>query len=83
MATHTHANRLRHLCNLFYLKKKGINSTISEGWWERFKHHQPNLTLQMPAPLSYPKAMAMDQEALHNYSDLLEGGHFKGKWNFQ
>jgi len=34
------------------VKAKGIETTISDGWWERFKRH-PNLTLRIAAPLSF------------------------------
>ena len=40
--------------------EKGIETTVSDGWWERFKHHHPNLTLRVAAPLSYARAKAAD-----------------------
>jgi len=54
------------------VKEKGIETTISDGWWERFKQRHPNLTLRIAAPLSFARAMASDRDSLNNYFDLLE-----------
>ncbi len=51
---------------------KGIITTISDGWWERFKQRHPMITLRVAAPLSYARAMASDRDSLNNYFDLLE-----------
>lgn len=54
------------------INKKGIETTLSEGWWERFKSSHPSITLRVAAPLSYTRAMASDKESLDRYFDLLE-----------
>ena len=54
------------------MNEKGITTTISEGWWERFKGRHPSITLRVAAPLSYARAIASDVEALDRYFDLLE-----------
>ena len=53
-------------------KGKGIETTISDGWWERFKQRHSNITLRIAAPLSFARAMASDRDSLNNYFDLLE-----------
>ena len=42
-------------------KGKGIETTISDGWWERFKQRHSNITLRIAAPLSFARAMASDR----------------------
>ena len=41
------------------LDDKGIQTTISNGWWERFRQRHPNLTLRSAVSLSYARAMAV------------------------
>ena len=51
---------------------RGVKTTISDGWWERFRQRNPKITLRVAAPLSYARAMASDRDSLNNYYDLLE-----------
>ena len=51
---------------------KGIQTVLSDGWWERFKKRHPSITLREAASLSYARAMASDRECLESYFDLLE-----------
>ena len=51
---------------------KGITTTITNGWWERFLKRHPQLTLRVAVPLSYARAMASDPEVIDRYFDLLE-----------
>ena len=51
---------------------KGIQTVLSDGWWERFKKRHPSITLREAASLSYARVMASDQECLESYFDLLE-----------
>ena len=51
---------------------KGIDTTITNGWWERFRQRHPKLTLKAAVPLSYARAMATDQDVLSRYFDMLE-----------
>lgn len=46
--------------------------TVTHGWWERFVQRHPNLSLRTPAPLSFVRAMATDNECLNQYFDLLQ-----------
>ena len=39
---------------------KGIHTTITNGWWERFCHRHPQVTLRTAVPLSIARAMASD-----------------------
>ena len=50
---------------------KGIDSTVTSGWWERFSKRQ-GLTLKTAVPLSYVRAMATDEDTLNRYYDMLE-----------
>ena len=54
------------------LTKKKISTTLSAGWWDRFRQHHPRLCLRVAAPLSYARAMATDRESLNWYFDVLE-----------
>ena len=35
------------------LESKGIQASISDGWWERFRKRHPQITLRIAAPLSF------------------------------
>ena len=50
---------------------KGIQTVISDGWWERFKKHHPSI-MREAVSLSYARAMASDLECLNSYFNLLE-----------
>ena len=54
------------------LDDKGIQTTITNGWWERFRQRHPNLTLRSAVSLSYARAMASDNDVLLRYYDILE-----------
>jgi len=54
------------------LESKGIQTSISDGWWERFKKRHPEITLRVAAPLSFARAIASDRDSLNCYYDLLE-----------
>ncbi len=54
------------------LNSKGVLKTVSNGWWERFCHRHPNLSLRTAAPLSLVRAQAPDPEMISRYFDLLE-----------
>lgn len=51
---------------------KGITTTVTNGWWERFLKRHPQLTLRVAVPLSYARAMASDPEVIDRYFDMLE-----------
>ena len=54
------------------LSSKGITSTVSNGWWERFCQRNPGITLRSAVPLSIARAAATDPEMLSRYYDTLE-----------
>ncbi len=54
------------------LDSKGIEQTVSNGWWESFCRRQPTLTLCTATPLSIAQAKASDPEMLSRYFDPLE-----------
>jgi hypothetical protein len=54
------------------LISKGINSSVSNGWWERFCKRNPSVTLRAAVPLSLARALATDPEMLLRYYDTLE-----------
>ena len=54
------------------LASKGIASTVSNGWWERFCARHPGITLRSAVPLSLARAAATDPEMLTRYYDTLE-----------
>ena len=51
---------------------KGIQKTVSNGWWESFCRRHPNLSLRNAAPLSLVRAKASDPDVVCRYFDLLE-----------
>ena len=54
------------------IDKKGIISTVTNGWWERFRGRHSNLTLRSAVPLSLARAMATDPAVVDRYFDILE-----------
>ena len=54
------------------LDSRGIPKSVTNGWWESFRHRHPNLTLRSTVPLSVARAKASDPEMLSRYFDLLE-----------
>ena len=51
---------------------KGIHSTVTAGWWQRFIKRNANITLRAPSPLSNARAYATDPDIMNRYFDLLE-----------
>ena len=54
------------------IDSKGIKSTVSNGWWERFRGRHPNLTLRSAVPLALARAVATDSAVIDKYFDTLE-----------
>ena len=52
-----------------FVDGKGIDTIVTNGWWERFCQQHPEVTLRTPVPLS---AIASGCESVNNYFDLLE-----------
>ena len=51
---------------------KGIDTTVTNGWWERFSQRHPSMTLRVAVPFSIARAMATDVDVLNKYFDMLE-----------
>ncbi len=54
------------------LNGKGLERSVTDGWWARFSERHPSLSLRTAMPLSLARAMATDNEVLGRYYDLLE-----------
>ena len=51
---------------------KGISTVVTNGWWERYVHRHPQITLRVAVPLSIARAMASDKDVLDRYFNMLE-----------
>lgn len=51
---------------------KGIHSTVTGGWWQRFCKRNPNITLRAPSPLSTARAYATDPDLTKGTSIYLK-----------
>ena len=67
-------HKRKHVFSLvqLILDDKGIETTTTNGWWERFHYRHPCLTLWSAVSLSYARAMATDNDVLLRYYDMLE-----------
>ena len=54
------------------LTSKGLQVSVSSGWFERFCQRHPYLALKTPMPLSHARAAASDPDVLNRYLDTLE-----------
>ena len=54
------------------VESKGIDTIVTNGWWERFSKRHPELTLRITAPLSRARTLASDRASIEAYFDLLE-----------
>ena len=52
--------------------QKGINVTVTNGWWDSFRKRHPSLSLRNPEQLSHVRAVCTSPEALDHYFDILE-----------
>ena len=55
-----------------HLIKKGSSKVVTNGWWQRFSKRHENLSLRTAAPLSLPRAKAMDRDTIDHYFEVLE-----------
>ena len=54
-------------------KKLGVECTsVSHGWWDRFRQWHPHLTMRAGEALAYRRAVASSPETIKNYFDQLE-----------
>ena len=54
------------------LNDRGIQRTVTHGWWESFCHRHPNVSLRTTASLSLSRAKASDINVVNKYFDLLQ-----------
>ena len=54
------------------LARKGVERTVSNGWWNKFLGRHPVLRTRTPATLSMSRAKASSRECIDAYFDLLE-----------
>ena len=54
------------------LSSRGIEKTVTNGWWEGFVKRHPYLTLRTAAPLSRQRAISSDPAVMSKYFDLLK-----------
>ena len=54
------------------VNSKGLDASVSNGWWERFCQRQPNLSLRVPMGLTCSRAVASDRDVIDKYCSTLE-----------
>lgn len=54
------------------INERGMQRTVTHGWWESFCHRHPNVTLRTTAPLSLYRAKASDVGVMNKYFDMLQ-----------
>ena len=54
------------------LNDRGVQRTVTHGWWESFCHHHPNISLRTTASLSLSRAKASNISVVNKYFDLLQ-----------
>ena len=55
------------------LLERGIERSVTSGWWESFVQRHPHIALRAPAlSLSYTRANASDRDYLDSYFDVLD-----------
>ena len=54
------------------LNDRGVQRTVTHGWWESFCHRHPNISLRTTASLSLSRAKASDISVVNKYFDLLQ-----------
>ena len=51
---------------------KGMDRTITHGWWDSFRKRHPQVVLRAPVSVSHVRSKATDPEVIMRYFDLLE-----------
>ena len=54
------------------LNDRGVQKTVTHGWWESFCHRHPNVSLRTTTSLSLSRAKASDISVVNKYFDLLQ-----------
>lgn len=50
---------------------KGIEVTVTNGWWESFRRRHPDITLRTAEKLAYVRMVSSSSDILDNYSICL------------
>ncbi len=53
-------------------KEKGMEVSVTSGWWVSFRKRHPELTLRMSEPLAHVRAASVSPEVLDKYYDVLD-----------
>ncbi len=53
-------------------KGKGLNATVSNGWWESFQRRHTKVKLRTAEPVAYARVVSSSPAILDYYFDLLE-----------
>ena len=51
---------------------RGMEVTVTNGWWESFRRHHPDIMLRTVEKLAYIRMVSSSSEIIDNYFDLLE-----------
>ena len=51
---------------------KGLNKTVSYGWWQKFCQRHTDICLRTAVPLSRARSMASDPDCIKQYFNILE-----------
>ena len=54
------------------VESKAIDTTVTNGWWERFCQRHPEITFRAAVPFSIARAMATDTDVLDRYFEMHE-----------
>ena len=54
------------------IEKKGIQATVSHGWWDGFKSRHPTIVKRRPEPMTHVRSRSTSPAVLEKYFDLLE-----------
>ena len=54
------------------VREKGLNVTVTNGWWESFKRRHPKVKLRTAEAVAYARIVSSSPAVLHYYYDLLE-----------
>ena len=66
-------SQVRAVVGAIVSKKLGVDcTTVSYGWWDRFRQRHPHLTMRAGETLAYRCTVAANPETISNYFDQLE-----------
>lgn len=54
------------------VREKGLNVTVTNGWWESFKRRHPKVKLRTADAVAYARIVSSSPAVLDYYYDLLE-----------